>query len=246
MSQNENPTLLQEVNEEGETVRLVSAGMAFAKDDSYKPADLKPSLIDMEDVRESIQGGIDSEFVRQTWEELRQKPYDELRALANGMESRVEELRHRIHSEAEAIENGRLPQEGGVFSGEHHYYANYLAFRASAARQAIRAIEEKGEPPEWEKLPGNDSERRRALRGIAEDHTEDLKAFVDYLEEAPSTVLSDTKSEVFSSVFEDDETQFDVRWNNWWTRAGLEYPSTVKDLKTECEEALKLKREFPL
>lgn len=153
MSDDENPRLFIEKNDEGETIRIVSPGRAFAKDRSYTIADLTPSHLDLSEIRKKMQGGTDTATYKKLWEQLRDKPHSELKSIAEECEKRSEELMHRIHGETNAVEDGRLSEDQTFFSSDHIFYANYLTLKANVADEAMRCIRELGQVPPWGELP---------------------------------------------------------------------------------------------
>ena len=132
------------------------------------------------------------------------------------------------------------------FGPKYHKIKNStrpLQFRLGLVRALKRSARVGALPNEIDLVAPSEREKRARLRGIAEDHTEDLQAIVDHLNELPDQALPDEKTKLFSVVF-GGEKDHDSRFGNWWKRAGLDYPSTVQELKSECERALKLKESF--
>jgi hypothetical protein len=89
--------------------------------------------------------------------------------------------------------------------------------------------------------------KRSRLRGIAEQHPDQIEAVRDYLDERPERVWPEFRTEVFRSVFPNQEARKVLqRFRNWWKRSDLKFPDTVEDLHVECKTGLKLRDEFPV
>ena len=90
--------------------------------------------------------------------------------------------------------------------------------------------------------------KRRKLRGIAEDHTEDIEAVRDYLDDCPSHAWPDSRTDVFRSAFPQEEPKnVFQRFHNWWERdRDLGFPKTVQELHQECRKALSYRDDFLL
>lgn len=91
-------------------------------------------------------------------------------------------------------------------------------------------------------------DERRRLRGIAEEHTDELKDVRDYLDRCPKQGWPKNRTRLFESVFPDEKPRnVHQRFHNWWERdRDLDFPSTVGRLHQECEQALQLREEFLL
>ena len=143
-------------------------------------SDLKPQFLDLEDVRRKLGVGRDPEgrkntfreLCKEIWTRFTRMSYSDLRALADRAEMRGDELRRRLHREADAMDAGEISDEEAIFDGQHHYYANLLKLRASLARQAMQAVEELGEVPEWEEVRPDVQERLANINNSLKRHTE--------------------------------------------------------------------------
>lgn len=205
MSSDDNPTLIFRENEEGEYILMSDAGNLFAKDDRFNAGDLKPKTFSVEEIPRGEEWR--TEQAQKNWDQLRERPYASLMALADRVRARAQELRHRIDAEVEAVEEGRLSEDARAFPNELVRYVSFLLFRANTAQTLMRYIEEKGTPPAWEDL--SKSAKKTIQEAIqdspqtaykTEDAIEAMQGYFDEVDDTPEKDVPEKKKTFFKQI----------------------------------------------
>lgn len=185
-------------------------------------------------------------IVERAKEEFRELDHSDLLALRHIMNAGEEKWRERFESLRNQLENqDDLTDEQREFLDEQRealywkWYRMHVRLDVAEKEFERRAV--------GKETMTDDPVKRELLRDVAENHTEGLRAVVQYLERdsRPKHAWPKEKTELFRSVFE-EEKNYDQLFSNWWERNGLDYPSTVWGLYEACREALELKEAFPV
>lgn len=89
------------------------------------------------------------------------------------------------------------------------------------------------------------TEQRALLRGIAEEHTEELRVVVETMEKRPKNAVPKSRTELLRAAFpgENARTVYQ-RFKNRWDRRGLDWPETTRALHNACRKALRLREHW--